>query len=578
MVDSDSNSDEATSSSILAELTTKMTEVLNRASAPSQIGSDHTVAPIGIKLDGSNYPLWSQVVKMYISGKDKLGYINGDLLQPPQTDPTSRRWRTDNAIVKGWIINSMDSSLISNFIRFSTAKLVWDAIATTYFDGSDTSQVYDLRRRVTRLKQAGGSLEKYYNDLQGLWREIDFCRPNPMTCQVDIQHYNTLVQEERVYVFLDGLDDRLDNIRSDVLQMKPFPTVEQAYAHVRREALRQAVMTDNSNELSGAVLASKGLKLQSSKIFSQSKHKEPSNGTKCSHCGGNKHTSETCFKLHGYPDWWTDFQARKCRDTTESNPGKAAVATAEPHLSLILKSSSHTTEGNVLICSNHDDDSNAWILDSGATDHMTFDAADFSKRSTPRRSSIANANGGLSAVTGAGTVMLSPSLLLSNTLLVPSLSHKLLSVSQVTKDLNCVVLIYPSFCFLQDILTKEIIGCGTKRGGLYYMEDFSVGRAHHMHYPRNNKMEQVLLWHRRLDHPSLGYLKHVFPNLFSYTSLLNFKCEACILAKSHRVTFPLSMNKSNVPFALIHSDVWGPSPKSSISGYQWFVIFVDDCT
>lgn len=61
--------------------------------------------------------------------------------------------------------------------------------------------------------------------------------------------------------------------------------MEQAYAHVRREALRQAVMTDNSNELSGAVLASKGLKLQSSKIFSQSKHKEPSNGTKCSHCG-----------------------------------------------------------------------------------------------------------------------------------------------------------------------------------------------------------------------------------------------------------------------------------------------------
>ncbi|KAI5419234.1 hypothetical protein KIW84_043418, partial [Lathyrus oleraceus] len=277
----------------------------------------------------------------------------------------------------------MDSSLISNFIHFSTAKLVWDAIATTYFDGSDTSQVYDLRRRVTRLKQVGGSLEKYYNDLQGLLREIDFRRPNPMTCQVDIQHYNTLIQEERMYVFLDGLDDRLDNIRSDVLQMKLFPTVEQAYAHVRREALRQAVMTNNSNELSGAVLASKGLKLHSSKILSQSKHKEPSNGTKCSHCGGNKHTSETCFKLHGYPDWWTDFQARKRRDTTDSNPGKAAVATVEPHLSLIPKSSSHTTEGNVLICSNHDDDSNAWILDSGATDHMTFDAADFSERSTP---------------------------------------------------------------------------------------------------------------------------------------------------------------------------------------------------
>lgn len=233
---------------------------------------------------------------MYISGKDKLGYINGDLPQPLQTDPTFRRWRTDNAIVKGWLINSMDSSLISNFIRFPTAKMVWDAIATTYFDGSDTSQVYDLRRRVTRLKQAGGSLEKFYNDLQGLWREIDFRRPNPMECPTDIQHYNTLVQEDRVYVFLDGLDDRLDHIRSDGLQIQPFPTVEQAYAHVRREALRQAVMTTGSpDDTPGAVLASKSFKqsphppapigslsLHGSKSGSNSKSRATTDGTKCS--------------------------------------------------------------------------------------------------------------------------------------------------------------------------------------------------------------------------------------------------------------------------------------------------------
>ena len=58
----------------------------------------------------------------------------------------------------------------------------------------------------------------------------------------------------------------------------------------------------------------------------------------------------------------------------------------------------------------------------------------------------------------------SPSLTLSNTLLVPSLSHKLLSISQVTTNLNCIVLIYPNFCLFQDILKKEIIGRGTKRG------------------------------------------------------------------------------------------------------------------
>jgi hypothetical protein len=68
-------------------------------------------------------------------------------------------------------------------------------------------------------------------------------------------------------------------------------------------------------------------------------------------------------------------------------------------------------------------------------------------------------------------------------------------------------------------------------------------------------------------------MKHLFPDLFSNISIFDLKCETCILAKSHRATY-LAM----VPFALIHSDVWGPSPISTISSFRWFVIFVDDCT
>ena len=56
---------------------------------------------MGIKLDGQNYALWSQVMEMYIAGKDKLGYILGDIPQPESTDPTFQKWRTKNAVVKG---------------------------------------------------------------------------------------------------------------------------------------------------------------------------------------------------------------------------------------------------------------------------------------------------------------------------------------------------------------------------------------------------------------------------------------------------------------------------------------------
>ena len=69
---------------------------------------------------------------MYISGKDKLGYINGDLPEPPQTDPAFKKQRTKNAVVKGWLINSMDLKLVSNFIRFPTAQVVWEAMLEKY--------------------------------------------------------------------------------------------------------------------------------------------------------------------------------------------------------------------------------------------------------------------------------------------------------------------------------------------------------------------------------------------------------------------------------------------------------------
>ncbi|KAK2967708.1 hypothetical protein RJ640_027748 [Escallonia rubra] len=114
---------------------------------PTAATQETLAAPIDIKLDDTNYRLWSQVVEMYISGKDKLGHINGDLPQPQEADPTFKKWRTENAVVKSWLINSMDPKLIGNYIRFPKAKAIWDAIATTYFDGVDTSQVYDLNEK-----------------------------------------------------------------------------------------------------------------------------------------------------------------------------------------------------------------------------------------------------------------------------------------------------------------------------------------------------------------------------------------------------------------------------------------------
>ena len=81
-----------------------------------------------------------------------------------------------------------------------------------------------------------------------------------------------------------------------------------------------------------------------------------------------------------------------------------------------------------------------------------------------------------------------------------------------------------------------------------------------------------------MGHASFGYLKKLFPSLFAKFDVFGFRCDVCELAKIHRASFPLSLNKSPVPFMIIHSDVWGLSNVTTFGESRWFVNFIDDCT
>jgi GAG-pre-integrase domain len=89
----------------------------------------------------------------------------------------------------------------------------------------------------------------------------------------------------------------------------------------------------------------------------------------------------------------------------------------------------------------------------------------------------------------------------------------------------------------------------------------------------NTKKEELgKLWHRRVGHPSDKILKCIF----DFPKLDNSNCETCKLGKHTRLPFSLSNYKSEKPFDLIHSDVWGPAPIESYNGFKYFIIFIDD--
>ncbi|XP_047976364.1 uncharacterized protein LOC125218680 [Salvia hispanica] len=80
---------------------------------------------------------------------------------------------------------------------------------------------------------------------------------------------------------------------------------------------------------------------------------------------------------------------------------------------------------------------------------------------------------------------------------------------------------------LVDIRTRRIIGRGTERQGIYYVDETTQqgGTAMLAHRSANR---EAWLWHRRVGHPSSGYLKMLFPK---FSHFKDITCEYCVLAK-----------------------------------------------
>ncbi|KAL4388539.1 hypothetical protein GQ457_09G023790 [Hibiscus cannabinus] len=91
-----------------------------------------------------------------------------------------------------------------------------------------------------------------------------------------------------------------------------------------------------------------------------------------------------------------------------------------------------------------------------------------------------------------------------------------------------------------------------------------------------SKVVSVDTWHARLGHPSrqrMGCFSHMNKEI----SAVGFSdCDVCHLAKQKRLSFPLSVTKSECIFDLVHMDIWGPFPVESLYGHFYFLTVVDD--
>ena len=97
-------------------------------------------------------------------------------------------------------------------------------------------------------------------------------------------------------------------------------------------------------------------------------------------------------------------------------------------------------------------DTKPWFIDSGASNHMTSEQNFFhSYKFNSNPGKVVVTDGSFTPIIGKGSILVTPRLTLDSVLHVLNLPCNLLSISKLTKSLNCYLIIYPPHGIFQDL-------------------------------------------------------------------------------------------------------------------------------
>ncbi|KAE9592424.1 putative RNA-directed DNA polymerase [Lupinus albus] len=220
-----------------------------------------------------------------------------------------------------------------------------------------------------------------------------------------------------------------------------------------------------------------------------------------------------------------------------------------------------------------------WLLDTGATYHITYDLSLFSTRKNIPPILITLPNGQKINTSISGTVRLTNNIELKDVLFVPHFQVNLVSVHKLVKTLQCHLIFSQNQCVILQNISKKMIGSANLQQRLYAL---NLGVEKHSLFSSSvfqsltNKHVETSLWHMRFGHVSKPILQ-LLSKQFSFSWNKNIlPCDVRHISKQKKLPFSLSATHTTKSFDLLHVDIWGPYAVPSIFGQKYFLTLVDD--
>ncbi|KAK8931024.1 hypothetical protein KSP39_PZI016079 [Platanthera zijinensis] len=525
-------------------------------------------------LTSSNFQLWKKGVTMSLAGIRRTHHLTR-LPTHAVGSAEYDDWYSDDCRIFALLLSSMDPSVQQMCKNCDSTKELWDTLHMMFSQANNLSRLGELFPKMAELRQGARPVTEYFAEWKVLADEILDLWEIPST-----REGHQAQREHLVLIWLlNGLDPNFSTTRTEMLASPSTLQTASVYHRLTKAGSASSPAALHVSSSESIALASRGGRGNSRGGRSGSGRGREIDTRHCTHCGRRGHTKDTCWLVHGKPDWAVKSASSSPRsahvaDSTPATPGPRTVQISEeeyrrmqafpisspPHSAAVAQTipphSACTSQRPV-----------QWLADSGASDHLTSSSGILHSYHPHCGSSITVADGSTVPIVGFGSCNVTPDMPLSSVAHVPQSAYNLLSISKLTRDLNCTAIFTSSGCIFQEQSTSRIIGRGKLRGGVYVLDEVS-------HIACSAASAKLLDLHYRHGHPSMQVMRRLYPE---FGNVSHLSCESCLFAKLHRVSYvPRVDVRASAPFDLLHSDVWGPCPVPTLLGHRYYVTFIDD--
>jgi len=281
-------------------------------------------------------------------------------------------------------------------------------------------------------------------------------------------------------------------------------------------------------------------------------------GTKCHYCGKTGHWKRDCYK-------------RKSEEAT----GIGATKTKE---FTFLAEDTNLQTGI------------SWIVDSGASQHLSRDRTQFlTYKSVSQPKSITIADGTRIEAHGIGDIAIQTRagiIRLTDVWYVPNMGASLISVARMV-DAGYTVQFDQAICFVTKAGVKTELGY--RNGSLYYLiqdtelPESYVNSANIGLATNQNSNTTLDIWHRRLCHRTLDITTVRY--LSSKVSEMEVSngdegaakiCGICAQGRQHKEPQTGVRERATEILAIVHTDICGPMQTPGLHGEKYFITFTDE--